>query len=205
MADDNDTEEMTREEILATIKRGPDGRILPGSMLGKLAAGVPKYSRQVEKERKRVQREMTKTLREQADEMLAERLGPILETLYTKATDEKDTAALTAWLRHAIPAPKPDNRIDEGLLEGIANLPAEERIRWINRAALEGSLELDKAKELIALCKSEMEAQTILRMQRLARRANAQELSIEDLLTELNAIAQDLEPVLIEGGEDGEG
>lgn len=201
----SDIKNLTPEEKEALAgPRNPDGTVRKGNQLGKLAAGTPKYHRKLEREKKRLEAEMNQKAADQAQSMLHDKLGDVLDVLYTNAMGGCPKS-LSLWLRHSTPVAQKSNKVDTDVLAEVANLPAEERLRYINRAMLEGEIDVTMGKDLLQAQKAEMEATTLNRIQKLARRVTREELSLEQLAHEFGQIAEDLEPVLIEGRTDGEG
>lgn len=201
---DKPIEEWTEEERKAVAPRDERGRLLPGAALGSLSKGVPRNARMMERERKEMLKELNQKAAEQAESMLHEKLGDVLDVLYQNAM-EGCPKSLSLWLRHSTPVAQKSNRVDTDVLAEVASLPAEERLRYINRAMLEGEIDVTMGKDLLQAQKAEMEATTLNRIQKLARRVTKEELSLEQLAHEFGQIAEDLEPVLIEGRTDGEG
>ena len=189
------------------IERDERGRVLPGSRLGELAKGVPKIKnpkKWAERERKKIEKEVNQRAQDMATTMLNDKLGEVIDAVYERAI-EGDTKAMALWLRHSTPVAQKSNKVDTDVLAEVASLPAEERLRYINRAMLEGEIDVTMGKDLLQAQKAEMEATTLNRIQKLARRVTREELSLEQLAHEFGQIAEDLEPVLIEGHTDGEG
>ena len=203
MTDDRkpEVDDFTEEEQEQYFARDEKGRMLPGSSLGRLTKNVARGYKSVAKAERRLRKEMKQEAREQAEAMLVEKLDDIVGVLYSRAM-EGDTKALSLWMRHSTPVAQKSNKVDTDVLAEVANLPAEERLRYINRAMLEGELDVTMGKELLQAQKAEMEATTLNRIQKLARRVAKQELTLEQLAHEFAAIADDLEPVLIEGAVD---
>lgn len=83
----------------------------------------------------------------------------------------------------------------------MSSLPAEERLRFINRAMLTGEIDVDIGNELLKAQKAEIDATTMTRVQRLARRVNRGDLTLDQLADEFGRIADEL-PALIEGDVD---
>ena len=183
------------------VMRAPDGKLLPGSQLGKLGAGIPKGKATADKiiarERRAMQKQLKEAAESRAGEILADNLEDVLGALYERAM-QGDTQAMGLWLRHSVAPAKPSNKVDTDVLSEIYLLPAEERLRYINRAVLQGEVDVQMGRDLLAAQKSEMEATTLLRLQRLARRAATQGIDPIAVCEELASICQDLEPVEIE-------
>ncbi len=187
------------------IMRDEKGRVLPGSKLGKLNTGKKKTTpASLRRERRSMQKKIKEEAQNLAQDLLAEKLEDVLGVVYERAM-QGDVKALSLWMRHSAPVAQPNNKVDTDVLAEVANLPAEERLRYINRAMLEGEIDVTMGKDLLQAQKAEMEATTLNRIQKLARRVTKEELSLEQLAHEFGQIAEDLEPVLIEGRTDGEG
>ena len=197
-------DDYTEEEKARYFQRDEKGRMVKGSSLGRLSKGIPRGIRTLERERKKMLDDVTKRATQKAELMLNEKLEEILGTIYEQAVSG-DSKALSLWMRHSMAPKQKSNRVDTDVLAEVANLPAEERLRYINRAMLEGEIDVTMGKELLQAQKAEMEATTLNRIQKLARRVAKEELSLEQLAHEFAVIADDLEPILIEGSTDGEG
>ena len=199
-APDKPIEEWTEEELKAVAPRDEKGRLLPGSSLGSLSKGVTRNSRLIERERKEMEKQLNARAKEQAEVMLNERLGDVLETLYQQAMTGC-TKSLGLWMRHSTPVAQKSKTVDTDVLAEVANLPAEERLRFINRAMLSGEIDVDIGNELLKAQKAEIDATTMTRVQRLARRVQRGDVTLPDLAEEFGKIADDL-PALIEGTVD---
>ena len=189
---------MSEDKDNLNIRRAPDGKLLPGSKLGKLGAGIPKGQALAEKtiarERRKMEKELKQAAKSKAESILTDALDDVLGEVY-KSAMSGNVAAMNTWLKHSIPVARVNNRVDGDILEGVAELAPEDRARYINKAILEVHLDVTLGKEILACQRLETEQTTMAKVQRLARKAARAELTADDLMEELAAICYELEPL----------
>ena len=132
------------------------------------------------------------------------KLGDVLETLYEQAMSG-DTKALGLWLRHSTPvAPQAPKLVDSDLLSQMQHEPPEQIIQSTVRAMAAGEIDVMLGKEVISACRASIESNFTDRFRRLMKKAQRENLSFIDIMGDLQKIAEDIEPVMIEhdGGDD---
>ena len=178
--------------------QGADGRFLPGNKAWEKAIGVPKTSRKIARERKKLEREINQRAQDVAQNILNEKLGDVLGTLYEQAMTG-DTKALGLWLRHAAPvAPQAPKLVDSDLLQQMQHEPPEQIIQSVVKAMAAGEVDVILGKEIINACKASIESNFTDRLRRLMKKAQEQNIGIEELIPDLIAITEHIEPVTLE-------
>ena len=146
---------------------------------------------------------MRQEAREQAESMLSDKLDDIVGVLYSRAM-EGDTAALSLWMRHSVPvAPQAPKLVDSELLTRMQNEPPEQIIQSTVRAMAAGEVDVLLGKEIISACKASIESNFTDRFRKLMKKASRDNLSFIDIMGDLQKIAEDIEPVMIEHEGDG--
>ena len=179
-------------------QQGPDGRWLKGNTAWKGAVGVPKYSRRAERERKAMMREVGQRALEVANSVLTEKLGDVLGEVYNAAM-AGDVKAMSLWLKHSAPTAAPAPKlVDSELLERMKNEPPETIIQATVAAMASGEIDVLLGKEIISACKASIDSAFSQKFKKLMRKAQAQGLGIEQILPDLIAISEDMEPIELE-------
>ena len=193
---------MSDEEI--PVMRDEKGRILPGSKLGRFAKDVSKISAaQLKRERKQMQKTINEEAQSLAAEMLNEKLGDVLNGVYEQAM-AGDVKAMALWLKHSTPvAPQAPKLVDSELLTRMQNEPPEQIIQSTVRAMAAGEVDVMLGKEIISACKASIESNFTDRFRKLMKKASRDNLSFIDIMGDLQKIAEDIEPVMIEHEGDG--
>ena len=188
---------MSDEEI--PVIRDEKGRVMKGSKLGKLSAGVSRVSAAaLKRERKRMQKTINEQAQSLAADMLNEKLGDVLAGVYEQAM-AGDVKAMALWLKHSTPvAPQAPKLVDSELLTRMQNEPPEQIIQSTVRAMAAGEVDVMLGKEIISACKASIESNFTDRFRKLMKKASRDNLSFVDIMGDLQKIAEDIEPVMIE-------
>ena len=191
------------EKIELAGTRNPNGTLRKGNRLGALTKGVPKGIREIEKERKVLERELNQRAKEEAQVMLNDKLGDVLGGVYEQAM-AGDVKAMALWLKHSTPvAPQAPKLVNSDLLAGMANESPEQIIQTVVRAMSLGEVDVSLGKEIILACKASIESNFTDRFRKLMKKASRDNLSFIDIMGDLQKIAEDIEPVMIEHEGDG--
>ena len=117
---------------------------------------------------------------------------------------EGDTKAMSLWLRHSTPvAARAPQLVDSDLLAEMQDEPPETIIQMTVRAMAAGEIDVQMGKELITACRASIEANFTDRFRKLMRKAQAKQMSLEDVTADLMKIAEDFEPVMLEHDNEG--
>lgn len=191
-------EDYTEEERKKLFPRDEKGRIAKGSKLGILKRGTKHGEKAAAKERKRLEGELNQRAQEIAKTMLNEKLVNVIDTLYEQAMGG-DVKALALWMRHSVPtSPQAPRLVNSELLEEMQNEPPEQIIQSTVRAMAAGEVDVMLGKEIISACRASIEANFTDRFRRLMKKAQEQNLGIEQIMPDLISISEDIQPIELE-------
>ena len=194
----SDKPTVSKEDKAKLIKRAPNGDFMKGNQSGRLGKGIPKTNRWKEKERKQLEKVVNQQAQEIAKTMLNDKLVDVIDTLYEQAMTG-DVKALALWLKHSTPvAPQAPKLVDSDLLGTMQHEPPEQIIQSTVRAMAAGEVDVMLGKEIISACKASIESNFTDRFRKLMKKASRDNLSFVDIMGDLQKIAEDIEPVMIE-------
>jgi hypothetical protein len=197
------SEEFDKE---ALALRSPDGKFLKGNQLGRAAKGIKHGTRHAERvikrERKALEREINQRAQDMATNLLNEKLGDVLDAVFERAM-AGDTKAMALWMRHSTPvAPQAPKLVDSELLRQMQHEPPEQIIQSVVKAMAAGEVDVMLGKEIISACKASIESNFTDRLRRLMKKAQEQNIGIEELIPDLIAITEHIEPITLEHKDD---